>query len=268
MSATAAAGAGPRQRWVGGRGAPRRPRGRRRSSSRRAAPAGSAGWSGTRTAMARARRPRGAARGRSGSARSRRWWRRPRRAARGPGLPASAWVTSRQSPGEPPRPTRPRSWWSWETPKRSASSSTIAVALATSTPTSITVVATSTSISPAAKARMVAVLLVRRQPAVQHRRPAGPASGPSVELVVELLDGGQRTPAAAASVAVLVVEVDAGRSRPPRLVAGDPRADDVDLVALGDLLADPLPDPVDPVRLLGERHDVGLDGAPGRRAAR
>ena len=49
-------------------------------------------------------------------------------------------VTSRHSPGRPPRPTRPRSWWSWEMPNRSASSSTMMVALATSTPTSMTVV--------------------------------------------------------------------------------------------------------------------------------
>src|SRR5207245_2026876 len=40
----------------------------------------------------------------------------------------------------PPRPTRPRSWWSWESPNRSASSTTRTVALGTSTPTSMTVV--------------------------------------------------------------------------------------------------------------------------------
>ena len=51
--------------------------------------------------------------------------------------------------GRAPRPTRPRSWWSWAMPKRSASRITITVALGTSTPTSITVVATSTSSSPA-----------------------------------------------------------------------------------------------------------------------
>ena len=43
-----------------------------------------------------------------------------------------------------PRPTRPRSWCSCESPNRSASSITITEAFGTSTPTSITVVATST----------------------------------------------------------------------------------------------------------------------------
>ena len=51
-------------------------------------------------------------------------------------------------------PTRPRSWCSWESPKRSAFSITMTVALATSIPTSMTVVATSTWISPATKPRM------------------------------------------------------------------------------------------------------------------
>jgi len=41
-----------------------------------------------------------------------------------------------------PRPMRPRSWWSWARPKRSACSMTMTVALGTSTPTSTTVVAT------------------------------------------------------------------------------------------------------------------------------
>lgn len=57
-----------------------------------------------------------------------------------------------------PRPTRPRSWWSWETPKRSASMITMAVAFGTFTPTSMTVVATRTWVSPAAKRRMTASL--------------------------------------------------------------------------------------------------------------
>ena len=48
----------------------------------------------------------------------------------------------------PPRPTRPRSWWSCARPKRSACSITMIVASGTSTPTSITVVATSTCASP------------------------------------------------------------------------------------------------------------------------
>ena len=75
---------------------------------------------------------------------------------------------SRQSPACFPRPTRPRSWCSWETPKRSASMTTMTVALGTSTPTSMTVVDTSTSISPRGNAGHHGVLVLRRHPAVEH----------------------------------------------------------------------------------------------------
>ena len=55
-----------------------------------------------------------------------------------------------------PRPTRPRSWWSWARPKRSASRISMTVASGTSTPTSSTVVPTSTSSSPRRKRSIVA----------------------------------------------------------------------------------------------------------------
>ena len=71
-------------------------------------------------------------------------------------LSGAALVTKRHKPGDVPRPTRPRSWCSCETPKRSASIITMTVAFGTSTPTSITVVETNTSISLLAKARIVA----------------------------------------------------------------------------------------------------------------
>ncbi len=74
------------------------------------------------------------------------------------GVASGMSVTRRHSPGAEPRPTRPRSWWSCETPNRSASMMTMAVALGTLTPTSMTVVATSTSASPRAKRRMTASL--------------------------------------------------------------------------------------------------------------
>ena len=49
------------------------------------------------------------------------------------------------------------------------------------------------------------------------------------------------------------------------LVARDARAHDVDLVTAFDLLAHPAPHTVDPVGLIGEGYDVGLDGcAPCR----
>ena len=66
-------------------------------------------------------------------------------------MPSAAVLTSTQNEASVPRPTRPRSWWSWASPKRSAPSTTIIVASATSTPTSTTVVPTSTSRSPSRK---------------------------------------------------------------------------------------------------------------------
>ena len=73
------------------------------------------------------------------------------RRARSPSAPPSARETSRQYDCSAPRPTRPRSWCSWASPKRSASWTIMIVAFGTSTPTSITVVATSTSSSRALK---------------------------------------------------------------------------------------------------------------------
>ena len=67
-----------------------------------------------------------------------------------------------------PRPTRPRSWCSCASPKRSACSITISVALATSTPTSITVVATSTSSARLANACITADFSARGQLPVQQ----------------------------------------------------------------------------------------------------
>ncbi len=61
-------------------------------------------------------------------------------------------------------PTRPRSWCSWEIPKRSAFSISITVALGTSIPTSITVVATSTSASPEANAAIASCFSRGRMP--------------------------------------------------------------------------------------------------------
>ena len=146
----------------------------------------------------------------------------------GRGCRLGASVTSRHSPGWPPRPTRPRSWCSWETPNRSASRITITVALGTSTPTSMTVVATSTSTSPAAKRRITRVLLVGRHPAVQHldaqpgQRPVGAARRATSSTAA----AAGRAP----RVAVLVEVAPVGLAL-VRLVVADPRADDVGLVA-------------------------------------
>jgi hypothetical protein len=126
------------------------------------------------------------------------------------GLPASTSVTSTHRPAALPRPTRPRSWCSWLTPKRSASSTTITVALGTSTPTSITVVATSTSSSPGRSAHR-GVLVLRRQPPVQRAEPQ-PGSGPSAS-------SGSTSSTAAAGAGP-------GRPRARLLRVADPRADD------------------------------------------
>ena len=66
-----------------------------------------------------------------------------RRAGRARSRRAAARRAGGRSSGRAPRPTRPRSWCSWASPKRSAPSITMIEASGTSTPTSITVVATS-----------------------------------------------------------------------------------------------------------------------------
>ena len=90
-----------------------------------------------------------------------------------------------------PRPTRPRSWWSWARPKRSAPSTTISVALGTSTPTSITVVATSTASSPPAKRAITASLSGALHP---------PVDQPDLVVAEALLSSRARSSAAAASL--------------------------------------------------------------------
>ena len=90
------------------------------------------------------------------------------RRARAVSLSASGRAAAGRRCARSPRPTRPRSWWSWARPKRSASSTIISVALGTSTPTSITVVATSTASSPRWKARHHRVLLRPLHPAVDE----------------------------------------------------------------------------------------------------
>ena len=62
---------------------------------------------------------------------------------------------------------RPRSWCSWEIPKRSAFSTTMTVALGTSIPTSITVVATSTCAFPEANAA-IAWIDLAADPVIQR----------------------------------------------------------------------------------------------------
>ena len=83
---------------------------------------------------------------------------------------AAAARQRKQRRGCSPRPTRPRSWCSWEMPKRSAFSISITVAFGTSMPTSITVVATSTSALARRRTRHRLLLLARAHPAVQQRQ--------------------------------------------------------------------------------------------------
>ena len=61
-------------------------------------------------------------------------------------------ASKKQNPRYAPRPMRPRSWCSWDSPNCPASEMIISDAFGTSTPTSITVVETSTGKSPTRKA--------------------------------------------------------------------------------------------------------------------
>lgn len=88
-----------------------------------------------------------------------------------------AWYSSTQIDSAVPRPTRPRSWCSCASPKRSACSMTISDAFGTSTPTSMTVVATSRSISPSRNARMTSAFSAcGRRPWTSPMRRSGKAA--------------------------------------------------------------------------------------------
>ena len=175
---------------------PRPARGRRRapgrSPRRRSRSAGTAACPGARTAPSRARRPR------LRSSRSTRASSNPSVvAASAPSrcaatVPSGASATSRQSPGALPRPTRPRSWCSCESPKTWASRITITVAAGTSTPTSMTVVDTSTGVRPEEKsaiARSFSSLVMR-----PCRSPTStpPSRGSSAQGLGDLEHGAQR----------------------------------------------------------------------------
>ncbi len=110
------------------------------------------------------------------------------------------------------------------------------MALGTSTPTSMTVVETSTSTSPAANACITRSLSsgAIRPCSISTR---SPLERPGRELRGEVLDRVQRAGVVALHRAV------------GELDRVDPRADDVGLPALGDLLADPLPRAFEPGRL-------------------
>ena len=90
-----------------------------------------------------------------------------------------------------PRPTRPRSWCSCESPKRSAFSTIISEALGTFTPTSMTVVETSTSVSPSAKALMTASFSPGFiLPCISATLTSGSAAASSSTQTVAALSGG------------------------------------------------------------------------------
>ncbi len=141
------------------------------------------------------------------------------------------------------------------------------VALWTSTPTSMTVVATSTSTSPAAKARIVASFssAAIRPCRPRTRRPASGPSPSSASISSTAARGGWAAAAVHRHRVAVLVEVGLVVPALLELVAGDARAHDVDLVALVDLLAHPLPDPGDPPGVVEQVDDVGLDRRPTRR---
>ena len=174
----------------------------------------------SRTGACRPARPPCAARGRSRPGGS-------RRRAR----PARAAAPSRAPAGRPgsscarcsPRPTRPRSWCSWEIPKRSAFSISITVALGTSMPTSITVVATSTSACPEANAAIASCFSRGRMP------PCSSAS--SIARAARPRAGARARRWRRAARACGLARADRGAAPAPcrRLGLLDQRADDVRL---------------------------------------
>ena len=96
----------------------------------------------SRTAGCRTRCPHRAAGGPRRRARNRRSCEPSRRCAPSPHRFSSSdsSKSTQVTRVNAPRPIRPRSWWSWARPNRSAFSTSITVALGTSTPTSTTVV--------------------------------------------------------------------------------------------------------------------------------
>ena len=151
---------------------------------------------------------------------------------------------------------------------------TMAVALGTSTPTSITVVETSTSNSPGLEGGHDPVLLVggSRPCRMPTRRPA---SGPCRELRGHVQDGERRAAGVLArrprlDVGVAAVGVPASlgiRAAGLAVVrrVADPRAHHVGLAAGRDLLAHPLPGPVQVVGPFRGRHHVRGDRRPAGR---
>ena len=135
---------------------------------------------------------------------------------------------------------------------------TITVALGTSTPTSMTVVATSTSTSPAGEG--AASRRPSRPAAIRPCSTAtrSPCSGPSASIGghAPATASGGRGSASSSGAPRLVLR--------RRLVAADARAHHVRLLALRDLLAHPLPGPVEPVRASRPPARRGLRSASGR----
>ena len=152
--------------------------------------------------------------------------------------------------GRRPRPMRPRSWWSCETPNRSASMTAMTVAFGTSTPTSMTVVATSTSISPAAKRRITSSFSSRGSRPCSDVE-AQPGQRPLAQLGATSTTATRRPAGARSGTTSSTGRLLGALGSSPMRGAHDER-----LVPRGDLLAEPLPGPVEEVRLVARRHDV------------
>ena len=144
---------------------------------------------------------------------------------------------------------------------------------ATSTPTSITVVATSTSMLAGGE-RGASRRPSRRRAAGRAARRGG--GRPAVRSVS--WSRRRRATASGGRRRLLLVGARRGRRTRRRRCLSRPRSagssppmrghDDVRLVSLRDLLADPLPHPVQPVGVLARRHDRRLDRAAARPGAR
>ena len=135
----------------------------------------------------------------------------------------AAAVTSRHSPGWPPRPTRPRSWCSWETPKRSASRTTI-VRRVGHVDADLDDRGGDQHVDLAGgEGRITCVLVARAAAGRAASPPAGPWSGPAASPA--------RTSSTAAGGLPLLAAPRRRTRRPARRPRTDPRADDVGLAA-------------------------------------
>ena len=146
---------------------------------------------------------------------------------------ASVPVTRRQSPGRPPRPIRPRSWCSWETPNRSASMTTMTLAFGTSTPDLDDGRRDEDVGLAPLEARHDGVLVLGGHPPVQHLDGEAGERRLLGERGVHGIDALERSRRCGRPVVAVVGRLARGDDRAlvGGVVVADPGADDVGLAA-------------------------------------